>query len=607
MELKTGVHVQAIEIGENRGAFSVVSIKAWDSSVGLWQALFTGKADTEQWEYYTRTRQYNKFAPSICQTTFATSVLRIELDTYAINDFNELDYMKVVGATELKIGVLDAPTQMADVFYIPDPDFNGEDSFTFTACDCAYDSGRRSEIAKVQINVNALNDLPLAHGDSLTLECSPGIADTITLQGSDIDTSNTSSLTYSIGSLPDGATLYDAETGEVIISYPTPLSGTDVQILANYSVHEPPSSFTFGFVTTDERGALSASVALVVVTCRTTRCANGMYFDMNQRACVACPAGTFASDTAVRSSCDDCATGKFAPAEGSMSCGSCANGQVSLKPGSIICIACPAGATCDDTSSLTVNAGMWRGSVDSLDIYASPFGVAASAGGNTSDLCERGYGGVLCALCEPGFTPAGGACNDCVAMDYTMGGVAIVVIIVVVLSYYAISRSDRLTATMESVLFGVELKIYFATCQVLGVYATLLSDVIFPPLKGFLDGLTLVTDISEFLGGFGVSCAHHELQRFKSRLLISTLIPIILGMCIAMVCTARIFLQKHNDRAQLLRTHGAVGLLMLYITLPSVSVVIFKTFSCDGRPNLDLSGASYLVADYSGGALAYDV
>ena len=407
VEVPEPVYLQSITIGENRGMFSIVKIKAFDAVSSLWQILWEGDADPDSWAWFKDTNQYHQFTPSpLCETTFATSVIRIEMDTYTIVDWNELDYVKVIGATRLKAGVLKAAvmTQTSQVVYVPDPDFAGVDRFRFKGCDCAFSSMRVSEEATVTISVGAVNDAPIVNDFQIEIQCVSGILETVTLQSVDIDTSATS-LNYSIGSLPDGATLYDAVTGEMITSVPASLLGTDVQIMADYLMNEPPSSFTFSFFVTDDDGATSASVALVTATCLATQCIGGMVFSVGEQACVDCPEGTFASESAVRSSCDACVAGKFAAKKGSSSCGSCANGRVALAPGSASCSVCPAGATCDDVTTVTVNPGMWRTSANPLHMYECPFGSRACIGGNTTaKLCASGYSGVLCGICESGVT-----------------------------------------------------------------------------------------------------------------------------------------------------------------------------------------------------------
>lgn len=97
VEIERAVFIQSIEIGENCGPFSIVSVKALDISTGLWQTLYAGEADSDKADLYKTTNQYNRFTPSpLCQTTFAASTIRIEQNTYAVNDW----YVKVNGATE---------------------------------------------------------------------------------------------------------------------------------------------------------------------------------------------------------------------------------------------------------------------------------------------------------------------------------------------------------------------------------------------------------------------------------------------------------------------------------------------------------------------------
>jgi hypothetical protein len=52
-----------------------------------------------------------------------------------------------------------------EIRYVPDPDFNGTDSLTYTVTDPAGNS----DTATVQVNVNPVNDAPVANDDSFTL------------------------------------------------------------------------------------------------------------------------------------------------------------------------------------------------------------------------------------------------------------------------------------------------------------------------------------------------------------------------------------------------------------------------------------------------------
>ena len=165
-----------------------------------------------------------------------------------------------------------------------------------------------------------------------------------------------------------------------------------------------------------------------------------------------------------------------------------------------------------------------------------------------------------------------------------------------------LTRTSKWLSSMEAISLSVPLKIYFATCQILATLASLLSDVLFQPLKGFLANMAFITDFADLLSGFGVSCAHRELRTFRARLLTSTLVPIALIFGIVSVFMFRV-LWSHPNRVRVVRrAHATFALLLLYVTLPSTSTTIFKTFVRDSRP-LGTNGEQYLIADYAGKSL----
>jgi hypothetical protein len=82
--------------------------------------------------------------------------------------------------------------------YTPNANFNGADSFTFLV----NDSTVNSAIATVAVNVNAVNDAPLAAAQSVITD--EDVALSITLTGSDVDLDP---LTFSVQSPPANGTL----------------------------------------------------------------------------------------------------------------------------------------------------------------------------------------------------------------------------------------------------------------------------------------------------------------------------------------------------------------------------------------------------------------
>lgn len=264
-----------------------------------------------------------------------------------------------------------------------------------------------------------------------------------------------------------------------------------------------------------------------------------------------------------------------------------------------ICKPCPRHATCAH-QSVMVHPGYYRSSAPDLALFACPTGAEACRGGNTTEnQCSPGYTGVLCAVCQAGYVAQFTHCQDCASTKIALISATATVtafIIAMLVLYKVVLQNKRLAAMMESVSLLVALKIYFAAMQILGEYATLLSGVLFSPMQQFLNSLSTIGQIAHFWDGLGFSCAHPGLGTHKARLLASTLTPIGLIVCIGGVYLFRVRVLRH-EHGKTLRTHCFCVLLILYVTLPSTSAMIFKTFSRDRR-SLGETG-DYLVADYS--------
>ena len=87
-------------------------------------------------------------------------------------------------------------------------------------------------------------------------------------------------------------------------------------------------------------------------------------------------------------------------------------------------------------------------------------------------------------------------CADCNSLQTPITTIVVVVTITVVVlgTWYTSRTSKRFAAAMEAISLSVPLKIYFSTCQILGVFATLLTDVLFQPLKVFFFGKSCICD-----------------------------------------------------------------------------------------------------------------
>ncbi|KAL1524680.1 hypothetical protein AB1Y20_019566 [Prymnesium parvum] len=167
VKFATALYPASVVIGENRGMCSVVRILGRSSEhnnefVELWRAkdrlagqdglLETAVDRSECWQRHVDAERYRIFTADICRQPLKVDVLRIELDTRSVSDWNELDFIELVGSTVLQDGVV--PASSSGIWYVPDPGFDATDTLSIVAYDCPFDQLRRSQTATVRITVD---------------------------------------------------------------------------------------------------------------------------------------------------------------------------------------------------------------------------------------------------------------------------------------------------------------------------------------------------------------------------------------------------------------------------------------------------------------------
>jgi hypothetical protein len=149
---------------------AIVRIRAFNPLAGdfftVWESP-DGEGDpTIQYRHQLRT-EYRVFRPlPICQTSFKTDTIRIELDTRTVTDWNELDYVQLTGSLGLPHGVL--PEGTREIIYVPDPNAFGEDVFSYSLSDCPFDPRRQPLPATVAVSIAPVNDPPVAANLTIT-------------------------------------------------------------------------------------------------------------------------------------------------------------------------------------------------------------------------------------------------------------------------------------------------------------------------------------------------------------------------------------------------------------------------------------------------------
>ena len=118
------------------------------------------------------------------------------------------------------------------------------------------------------------------------------------------------------------------------------------------------------------------------------------------------PAGTYEDLTQLQ--CNECVLPEISR-QGAMSCDLCIQGYYRHEGA---CEPCPSNARCSGQAVVVENPGYWKADEFSFVVQS------ACLGGNTTDgSCAEGYGGVLCAVCQPGHLQTGyRCCADCNAL-----------------------------------------------------------------------------------------------------------------------------------------------------------------------------------------------
>ena len=175
--------------------------------------------------------------------------------------------------------------------------------------------------------------------------------------------------------------------------------------------------------------------------CEFLACPSGFYQSFIEgKPCNPCPQGRF---TAIYGStslndCKYCKKGEFSPG-GQSKCFKCSSGMISENIGATecqqciyptvsnkersVCVCpinyyrnfngscitpCPLGVDCKSSGNhinkLNVKSGWWRLTQNSTKIYSCPGGNATCKGGkNTTQQCNNGSYGILCALCKSNY------------------------------------------------------------------------------------------------------------------------------------------------------------------------------------------------------------
>ena len=202
----------------------------------------------------------------------------------------------------------------------------------------------------------------------------------------------------------------------------------------------------------------------------------------------------------------------------------------------------------------------------------------------------------MCGICSAGYILSGSKCIEsasgrAVASLITPILVLSAVIAVVLLALF----SDVAKPVFQFVwmTLGTQSRILWALSQILAHTPIILSTLLPESLREFYDSLRKLTDLNPF-AAFGLSCANHMLRSFETQLLVAVIAPIIVSALLCAYHVIQVF-ALGRDAAQCFSRYAHLQLIVLFLVLPGVSTIVFRTFLCDDDFLADTSVA-YLEA-----------
>jgi len=299
------VFIFQVIFGVPRGAGAITHVLAQDPT-GAWALLYEGQPQPALFEQYETQGLYWSWAPPICRPHFAASVLRVQVDTETIEDWNYIDFIQVVGSRTIQASALQAARPR--MVYAPYPNVEGTDSFEFRASDCGGDIFRASAPGVIEFDIRPINDLPTLSGYTYNLTFDGAASSVLhvldlALIVSDVET-DVSELTIEITALPAAGALY--ENGVQITSPPRTLSATVLQLridsidgLATDDIGSHHYSVVhIGLRVTDPHGGQLVASMPVRIIDSLNRCSPGHILRSMPEGslCEACEAGKYERD-----------------------------------------------------------------------------------------------------------------------------------------------------------------------------------------------------------------------------------------------------------------------------------------------------------------------
>jgi hypothetical protein len=159
VSFERAVYLQRVEVFQNLRPGAVTKILAWDDFAQTWRPIYES-------EPMLMSNDYATLIPSFCaQTTFATNMLRVELNPCHQPGWHEIEAIRLTGTTQLPAGVVSNP--LGQVLYVPDAKTPGPDRLTYTASECPFTLPTASPYFTYQLLLGSTSTTPLAYSNTV--------------------------------------------------------------------------------------------------------------------------------------------------------------------------------------------------------------------------------------------------------------------------------------------------------------------------------------------------------------------------------------------------------------------------------------------------------
>lgn len=373
-------------------------------------------------------------------------------------------------------------------------------------------------------------------------------------------------------------------------------------------------------------------------------CSVGTYQTVPEAtSCIDCPAGRFQSATG-QAECMLCERGRYLPSwddTDGVSCLACEVGTTA-PPGSKACEMCQgydevvlegedglglgyvwvnesqacvlcdgglAGLDCKRGGTILQSAplrpGYWRTASTSVDLLKCELDDLCP-GGNETTTCLPGHEGPYCMVCGDGYYQA--VDYTCSACD-EMGRDAILTLLVLFLIFCAIiygirfmfrrkkkdKKKKKKKNAQSDTAWKSTLKILFVFLQTLASLGDVFA-VAFPNSFTIFISIVALPMLELPILNTGTDCLFPKQSNHYGALVAITLAPLVL-ILITYLCYLN-SMRNAKDGQSLLIVRGqymALAVLLMYVTLPVCTKMIFRTFVCEQFDN----GDRRLMVDYS--------